>query len=218
MDTNDYDVFTGFRRAINFLLRRLEEHPPPGGASVRVGDARNLHLEPESVDAVVTSPPYLNALDYMRGHRLALVWLGYSVADLRAVRADEIGTERGLDEDPMRDAAVRRMADPNHLPNRTVGIMQRYVYDLRRLFVSMHRVVKPGGRAVVVVGNSSVRGVFLRNDFAVKDAATSAGFQLQRRAKRTLPENRRYLPPPSAGTSDLAQRMRTEIVFYFVRP
>jgi hypothetical protein len=31
----------------------------------------------------------------MRGHRLSLVWLGYRLADLRRIRSDSIGAERG---------------------------------------------------------------------------------------------------------------------------
>jgi DNA modification methylase len=48
-----------------------------------------------SVDAVLTSPPYLNAIDYMRGHRMSLVWLGHSLTELRHIRSNSIGAERG---------------------------------------------------------------------------------------------------------------------------
>ncbi len=217
-DTNDYDVFAGFERAVSFILRRLRENPPPGGASVRLGDARDLDLPAESVDAVVTSPPYLNAIDYLRGHRMSLVWLGHTIGELRAVRADEIGAERGLKEEPDLDHALAHMGEVDRLPASTVRVIKRFVVDLRTLLGSIHRVVKPGGRVVVVIGNCSIRGVFLKNDVAVEDAAVAAGFRLDHRTERELPENRRYLPPPSSGTSDLKQRMRTETVLYFDRP
>ncbi len=217
-DSNDYDVFVGFKRAVTFLLRRLHEHPPAKGACVRLGDSRKLDLPAESVDAVVTSPPYLNAIDYLRGHRLSLVWFGHTVGALRSLRADEIGASRGLPEGPEFEHAIARMGDVDRLPASTVRIIIRYIKDLRSLLASIHRVVKPGGRAVIVIGNSSVRGVFLKNDLAVEDAAAVAGFELIRRHERALPANRRYLPPPSAGTTDLAQRMRTETVLYFDRP
>lgn len=217
-DTNDYDVFAGLERAVSFILRRLRESPPPRGASVRLGDARALDLPAESVDAVVTSPPYLNAIDYLRGHRMSLVWLGHTIGELRAVRAAEIGTERGLKDASDLNDALARIGEVDRLPAPSVRIIKRYVVDLHSLLQSIHRVVKPGGRTVVVIGNCSMRGVFLRNDIAVEDAARAAGFRLDRRSERKLPENRRYLPPPSSGTSDLNQRMRTETVLYFERP
>src|SRR5262249_30980273 len=94
MDTSDYDVLGGFERGVRRLRKAWREEPPLGHVSVRHGDARTLRLRRRSVDLVLTSPPYLNAIDYLRGHRLSLVWLGYSVGELRAIRSGSIGTER----------------------------------------------------------------------------------------------------------------------------
>ena len=49
------------------------------------------------------------------------------------------------------------------------------------------------------------------------NAALLAGFDHTSSTERTLPANRRYLPPPSSGESFLAQRMRRETVMVFVR-
>jgi len=45
---------------------------------------------------VLTSPPYLNAIDYLRGHRLALVWLGHELGPLKEIRANSVGAERAI--------------------------------------------------------------------------------------------------------------------------
>jgi len=47
------------------------------------------YLPPRSIDAIITSPPYMNALDYARDNRLRLWFLG--VEDFRAVKGREIG-------------------------------------------------------------------------------------------------------------------------------
>ena len=57
-------------------------------------DARSMPLADSSVDLVVTSPPYANAIDYMRAHKFSLVWFGETVADLSKLRATYIGSER----------------------------------------------------------------------------------------------------------------------------
>jgi len=52
----------------------------------RLKDAANLDLPKESIDAVITSPPYMNTLDYARDNRLRLWFLGateYSRYDKR---------------------------------------------------------------------------------------------------------------------------------------
>ena len=94
---NDFDVARGFDRAARQIAMALDrDSPPKHGAHVAMADARHVPLADRSVSAVVTSPPYLNAIDYIRGHRLALIWLGFSVARLREIRSRNIGVERGL--------------------------------------------------------------------------------------------------------------------------
>ena len=68
-------------------------HDAPTGYVERGRCAGNLPVKDESVDLVLTSPPYLNAIDYLRGHKLTLVWMGHSVEAIRTLRAHNIGAE-----------------------------------------------------------------------------------------------------------------------------
>ncbi len=47
----------------------------------------------QSIDLAVTSPPYLNAVDYPRTHQLETYWLGLASGSLRDLKAQHIGTE-----------------------------------------------------------------------------------------------------------------------------
>lgn len=220
-DTNDYDVFAGFLDSANRLARRLEEEPPPGHAKVRSGDARATELEPNSVDAVVTSPPYLNAIDYLRGHRLSLVWFGHQVRGLRVIRADSIGTERAPVGEVDRDLIARvfrRLRIPDTFPMRERRILERYIVDLQAMAAEIHRVLRPGGTALFVLGNSSIRDVFIWNSAIVSELLRPLGFHHEWHWSRELPANRRYLPPPAqAGESDLTNRMRREVILSYAR-
>ena len=93
---NDFDVFHALPIAAKRIEERLDPQAIVGNARVELADARKLPLADASVDAAITSPPYLNAIDYMRGHRLALIWLGYRLKELGNVRAASIGAEAGL--------------------------------------------------------------------------------------------------------------------------
>ncbi len=208
--TNDFRVIDEFGRSVARLAQRLGEQPPPGRAIVRVGDARHLAtIATSSVDAVITSPPYLNAIDYLRGHRLALVWLGYRVSDVRAVRAVSIGAERapGADADM---CLVRELRAPldllDRLPRPEQRMVDRYLLDLHAVLTEVHRVLRPSGKLVLVVGNSCLRGVFVENARAVAAVAERVGFDLVRRTERTLPPSRRYLPPPPGESSEYRAR------------
>lgn len=219
-ETTDYDVRTGFLEATKRVATWLDMNQVRGQATVRLGDSRYLPARlAGTVDLVVTSPPYLNAIDYLRGHRLSLVWFGYQVPALRDVRAGSVGTERALtDPGPKIKKIANASARLSDLPNRERGMMYRYCGDLLRVASEVARVLRAGGEAVFVVGNSNLRGVFVSNSEAVRMATRVAGLRTIAEAERDLPSQHRYLPPPAAGGSSLDKRMNTETVLRLRKP
>ncbi|MGL5823510.1 MAG: hypothetical protein ACRCYU_01405, partial [Nocardioides sp.] len=145
---NDFDVMEGFVRAARQIEHLLEHDAKPGKSSVRSVDARSLgFVTRSSVDLTVTSPPYLNAIDYLRGHRLSLVWLGWTMASVRKLRGDSIGAERSLNgrsvtAQQLTETVVPRLTE---LAPRKQGMIRRYALDIDRLCRSVSRVTKPGG-------------------------------------------------------------------------
>lgn len=214
-----------FLRAVGVVLaaapfKAVEARGPR--ATVKMADARDLPLDASTVDVVVSSPPYLNAIDYLRGHKFSLVWMGHAVGDLRRVRAANIGTEvsAGAElKNPVITRALDRMGDLDRLPPRQTRWLARYVADMDKAIGELHRVLVRGGRAVLVVGDSTMRGVYIRNSGALAYLGERHGFQVARRRRRNLPPNRRYLPPPSSRGSGpmLQNRLRTEVLLDLVK-
>jgi DNA modification methylase len=120
-------------------------------------------MELGQFDIAITSPPYLNAIDYLRGHRLTLIWFGYELDTLRQVRSDEIGAERiGAEAAfPITDFISKESGAT--LPQRYTGWVDRYAADMLKTLCNLQRVVKPGGQIVIVVGNSLLRGARIDN-------------------------------------------------------
>ena len=221
-DSNDFDVYTGFLRSARFLTSRLRVDRLRGRARVMQGDARVLRgVALGSVDLAVTSPPYLNAIDYLRGHRLALVWLGHSLGELRATRARSVGAERTLKKGASSidvSAFVSRKVGSS-FARRHWGWIRRYARDMDGVLRRLRRVVRSGGRVVLVVGNSFIRGAEVDNAALIQSLALGADLQLLGRRSRTIPARHRYLPPPMVGKDGaLDRRMRTETVLSFRVP
>jgi hypothetical protein len=217
---SNYDVFEGFAKSIQVVRKRLAGIPQGGVVSIRRGDARDLSLVgDESVDAVLTSPPYLNAIDYMRGHRMSLIWLGHRYKDLTATRSNSIGSERRADKDFDHECHHRMkaaMGNLEALPARYHGMIERYVIDMHQMASEVARVLKSGCRATFVMGDSCLHGVFIRNSEALAVAGEAVGLGRPRRRKRDLPSGSRYLPTPDSGK--LAKRMRKEVILFFKKP
>lgn len=221
-DVNDFPVVKEFLRSVDFLAKKFDKQPPPGRVSVRRGDARDLReVESCSIDAVVTSPPYLNAIDYLRGHRLALVWFGYQVAELRTVRSNSIGSDRhpNRDDEELITVVTNAMPTLNTLPRKERRMFERYVTDLHGMIDEIYRVLRRRGTAILVVGNSTLKGILIDNAEAVSIIAEQRGLTSGLSSKREIPASRRYLPPPSDGEmSDLKKRMRTEMILRYQKP
>ena len=217
-EANDFDVHAGFLRSARHVAARLGPDRIKGRADIRCADARSLEdVEDASVDLVLTSPPYLNAIDYLRGHRLALVWLGYDVGSLRGVRAESVGAERAMPETEAPVDIARFVLDSGDstLASRHRGWIRRYAADMTAVLRQLGRVVKGSGRVVLVLGNSFLRGTTIDNAGLVESLARSTGFETTSRHEREIPARRRYLPPPGAGNGALDARMRTETVLAF---
>jgi hypothetical protein len=217
--------FGRFLTAVRTVVSNCPQkgHDPVGPlASVRYGDARKLDIASESIDLVLTSPPYLNAIDYLRCSKFSLVWMGYQVDRLRAIRGESIGAEASSEmatETPWVHALITQLGIAKKLSTRHYGVLARYVLDMGGALSQVSRVLKKGGRAVYVVGDSTVRGVFVRNSEIVRAVAENSGLVLHKRRSRALPANRRYLPPPKkgAGSASIEGRMRREVVLAFMK-
>jgi hypothetical protein len=190
-------------------------------ATIEFADARRLSLPSASVDLVITSPPYLNAIDYLRGHKFSLVWMGHSISELRNLRATNVGTEVGTKapSDPLVIRALRAMCQLSELSPRQTGMLRQYVRDVREILVEIQRVLRPQGKAIVVVGNCNLRDTFVTNSRCIELVAGLVGLKVTHVRTRPLPENRRYLPPPnsSAAGAALRKRMREEVILTLVK-
>lgn len=127
------------------------------------GDARELPLQDCTVDAVITSPPYLTRIDYAVSTSPELLIMG-DADHLRSIREMTMGApvivDRSIETDKMWGAlAVQLVHDvENHsskaaksyyMPN-----MKQYFRDAALSLSEILRVLKPSSTALIVVQSS----------------------------------------------------------------
>jgi SAM-dependent methyltransferase len=133
-------------------------------ATVLHGDARNLPFGDSSVQAIVTSPPYMPASSgresYLRSKACSLIALGLMDAEtIDATEHAQMGTVVGacqIDDCPPEARELVTWLETN--PSRRVKAQPtaRYFADLQRALSEMARVLETGGRCAVVVAGRHV--------------------------------------------------------------
>ena len=203
-----------------------------GDCQIVDGDARSLPVPDRSVDLIVTSPPYANALDYMRAHKFSLAWLGDPIPSLTELRREYIGSESAGSRanaategqlPPAVEATVERVGEADAAKSR---VLRRYFTDMSTSISEMQRVLRPGSAAVIVVGPSTMRGILVPTHECLADLAMQAGFDVAGVAPRNLDRDRRMMPARNTGGSGAAianmtgieRRMHTEYVIGAVKP
>ncbi len=180
------------------------------------GDARCMPLADCSVDLIVTSPPYANAIDYMRAHKFSLVWFGESVSNLSKLRADYIGSERvsqaqhqALPQKP--EMIIQTLAE--HDPGKA-AILRKYFAEMRMVLSEMYRVLRHETAAIVVIGTSVMRNIDVQTHYCLADIGAMVGFEVTAVVKRKLDRNKRMMPARFGKKSEsmIEQRMHEEYV------
>ena len=195
-----------------------------GSAEVCDGNAQALPLRDESVDLIITSPPYAaNAIDYMRAHKFSLVWFGYRLDGLSQLRRQYIGHDAASGFEPVElpDYAAQIVASLARIDVKKATVLRRYYSEMSRTLKEMARVLKPGKAAVVVVGISTMRGISTKNDVCVGEIGEQVGLDLVGISVRRLDRDKRMMPARKGHLgqgSQIEERVHKEYVIGFVKP
>ncbi len=182
-------------------LRWVQAHRERWGPPVQIhdGGAAELPLPEGSVDLAVTSPPYVNGMDYVMNYKIDLAWMDLvsSYEDLRRLRSALVA----CDNVPRSETAGRKPSpalqreewlqeigdriDLNLQGKRAYrrldvrAIVEKYFDDLLGVIRNVRRSLRPGGRFVVVNGDSLLAGTYIPGDLLFARLARSEGFRVE---------------------------------------
>lgn len=219
---HDANVYQLFLDALDLIYARIEKfwsirgYAPERFWPCRVieGDSRKcetirmLGLEKDSVDLILTSPPYATALPYIDTDRLSLLVLfGMGTSVRRPVERALIGSreivtterrqleqilggkESGLPNNVSRyiEGLYSRVskADVGFRRKNMPALLQRFFQDMALVLKHCQYVLRPGGEAMIVIGDNRIKvgsdyERIATTDF-VQDIAIACGFELRER-------------------------------------
>lgn len=156
------DFEKSFNKNLNLMIASIEDYKDVvnylnlalGKVKIEVGDVRKINLPDNSVDGIITSPPYSIALDYVENDEHSLKDLGY---DVNLLREQFIGV-RGNGKDRV------------HLYNE----------DMKKAYSEFYRILKPKKFAVIVIGNATYQGKEIQSVEFTIDYMSKIGFKLEK--------------------------------------
>jgi DNA modification methylase len=226
------DPFVSFSARVAYALPRQVSlarlyRAAHASFEIRCCSAAKLPLAPGTVDRVITSPPYINAVDYTMAHKYNLFVLGLvAPGDFKVHCRKYIGmTERAV-----------RAADVQSMPQTAIASVDCHVeaiwslgtsvarnrsFLVAQYFAGMHdalrelfRVLRPGGKAIFVVGDNRMCGRVVPTAAIIHDLASRVGFGTALRFYHHL-ANRSSM---RLNRSESGGRVDVETVYVFQRP
>lgn len=203
-----FDPFVELTRTVHRFVRagkglRGLVSGAPQSCKLNIADSRNASnvIAQHSVDAVVTSPPYLTAQDYFRSSKLELAVLGMWRDDTRSTLGPSIiGSGRGRVPVGTPNSFAKDLDGLEELRTRNAraaAVARLYIEDMSKVFGQLVRLLKPSGRCVFVVGDSTICGNRLPVHKWFIEIAMDHGFQLKDHVVDAIRDRR--VPPKRLG-------------------
>ncbi len=152
-------------------------------------DARALPCESNSVSLIVTSPPYVTSYEYADLHQLTALWLEYAKV-LSEFREGFIGSvhKKYADYDGIKsELAKEEITELAKKSRKESEAVMHYFFEMQECFQEMHRVLKPRGKACIVIGNTELKKVPILNAEVFAEIMLKLGFSLHGVIKRRIP-------------------------------
>lgn len=196
VDLENIDVFSLFIKICRGNIKRINvsnQITNRNDASIISVDARKLTksidsqecLLDESVDFIITSPPYAGAQKYIRSSSLNIGWIGLdSQESIRELDKKNIGRENYYNRDIKKIETGLQNAD-NILgeiyeinPNRAY-IVGNYLEEMKIALSESIRVLKKNSYFVIIIGNNTVCGKEFKTENYISEYLINKGLKLQ---------------------------------------
>lgn len=171
-------------------------------ARIFCANAATFEHEPNSVDLAVTSPPYMNGLDYVINYKIEMAWLGFisSHQEAKAIKDEMVACDNvskgliaasAISEKPFSDPWLDAIKEKIISNIRRRGIYRRpdmpeivdkYFQDMFKVLKRTNTAIRPSGRLVMVVGDSLIAETYIPTDLILAKMATKLAppFEIER--------------------------------------
>ena len=176
-----YEVLDAFYTQFRMMRRANAENEVKDSlADIHTANCLANTIDHPFVDLLVTSPPYVTSYEYADLHQLSTLWLGYT-DDYRTFREGTIGSLHGESHfsghikelNNTGREIVFKLYAVDKSKSRSVS---QYYIDMQNAVKKVYQMIKPGGAALFVIGNTEYKNVKIDNARHLLEALLSEGF------------------------------------------
>lgn len=197
MEKEPEDPFNEFKRHCNKMIgwneKFYNELSKIGylgiPCEIYLGDARHTSITSESIDAIITSPPYVTSYEYADIHQLTAYWMEY-ISDIHEFRKKFIGSSYSGNDSlivPNSKQAQKIVNDLSENSKHIARDVAQYFNDMQEVAKEMARVLAPNGHACIVIGNTTIKEVQIKSAEVFYEFLRNAGLRKVTVIKRSIP-------------------------------
>ncbi len=164
----------------------------------RRDSTKKLPVIPDSIDLIVTSPPYVTSYEYADLHQLSLLWFGDDPKNFKKwhkfsndflnFRKSFIGTtsRKAKEGSYNSQIAEKIIGDLIKVDKPIASDVANYFLDMKKAFTEMYRILKVGGKACIIIGNTELRNIKIQNAQVAIEQMQFIGFKKVEFIKRKI--------------------------------
>ena len=197
MEKEPEDPFNEFKRHCNKMIEWNEKFYNELSkigylgipCEIYLGDARHTSITSESIDAIITSPPYVTSYESADIHQLTAYWMEY-ISDIHEFRKKFIGSSYSGNDSlivPNSKQAQKIVNDLSENSKHIARDVAQYFNDMQEVAKEMARVLAPNGHACIVIGNTKIKEVQIKSAEVFYEFLRNAGLRKVTVIKRSIP-------------------------------
>lgn len=174
-----------------------------GSIKIFTADAKTMTYD-KPIDFAITSPPYVNGMDYVTNYKIEMAWLSQSLEkaiksykDLQTLRNNMVSCDN-ISRNTIREFSLRKhrfddewldkiVEDINERVARKGNyrrddmhlIVKKYFEDLYQTYEHVYEGLREDGRLVIVIGDSLIAGTYIPTDLILARMGEKVGFKVE---------------------------------------
>ena len=189
-----------------FLKLKQEGNLNTSSKMYRQNSTKPLPVKSNSIDLIVTSPPYVTSYEYADLHQLSLLWFGNDpkfnnwnkyISNFSSFKKDFVGTtkSKGNNKGDYNSLTASKIIQSlKKKKSSLANSVGDYFIDMNKSFTQMYRVLKKGSHACIIIGNTNLKNIPILNAEVALEQMKNTGFKKVKLIKREAISNKVIAP------------------------